>query len=85
MASLISLTLCQTRRLILFIKKFQLDNSVTVHAFKGGRIKIVYQKSCTSDLRLGIWYHAVLICALRYLWLYFLVPFPNKYISGREI
>lgn len=82
MASLISLTLCQTRRLILFIKKFQLDNSVTVHAFKGGRIKIVYQN---YSLRLGIWYHAVLICALGYLWLYFLVPFPNKYISGREI
>lgn len=26
-------------------------------------LKIVYQKSCTSDLRLGIWYHAALICA----------------------
>lgn len=61
-----------------------MDNSVTVHAFKDGRIRTVYQKSCTSDLRLGIWYHAVLICALRYLWLYFLVPFKKK-ISSREI
>lgn len=22
------------------------------------------QKNCTSDLRLGIWYHVILICAL---------------------
>ena len=62
-----------------------MDNSVTVNAFKDGRIRTVYQKSCASDLRLGIWYHAVLVCALRYLQLYFLVPFSKKNISIREI
>lgn len=35
-----------------------------VYAFKEKRISIVYQKSYTSDLRLGISYHVTLICAL---------------------
>lgn len=32
-----------------------------LHAFKEGGVKTVHQKNYTSDLRLGIWYHATLI------------------------